>query len=483
MHVYAKLESQKILTDEPAGTPKLKPADDLDVPTTLVTTLDNGLRIASQETYGQLSTYGLLISAGARYDAQFEKLTNPLKSTSVPIDDGTGISHLAELMAFKGSTSFSPSELVEQVESMGGAISSSSGREELLLSVDTLRSHMPAGLGLLAATINSPVIAVGEIDQMKQIIAYMHQSLPPQHILRESLQAAAYGADSQLGLAHLCTHEKSVYLTQEKLERYRRSFFSPERMVLSGAGVDHDEFVDYGNKYFGSMERSDLGSANDLLVPSAYIGGESRITMAEPPPDGLVRVAVAFECSNWHDDDLVATCVLQVLLGGGDSFSAGGPGKGMYSRLYREVLNRFYWVEAAEAFTSIHSDSGMIGIAGASSSQRAGDLLMVFLENFARLACDDVQDDELQRAKNMLRCNVLTQLESRMVLFEDIGRQLLTYGKRESPQVICKKIEAVTAADIRRVGKQLLSKKPSISCVGGDISHVPMYERLVGSAK
>lgn len=35
----------------------------------------------------------------------------------------------------------------------------------------------------------------------------------------------------------------------------------------------------------------------------------------------------------------------------------------------------------------------------------------------------------------MLKCNVLTHLESRLVLFEDIGRQMLTYGRRETPEV------------------------------------------------
>jgi mitochondrial-processing peptidase subunit alpha len=35
-----------------------------------------------------------------------------------------------------------------------------------------------------------------------------------------------------------------------------------------------------------------------------------------------------------------AVAVLQTLLGGGGSFSAGGPGKGMYARYYTEVLNR-----------------------------------------------------------------------------------------------------------------------------------------------
>lgn len=38
--------------------------------------------------------------------------------------------------------------------------------------------------------------------------------------------------------------------------------------------------------------------------------------------------------------DFVPSCVLNLMMGGGGSFSAGGPGKGMYTRLYRNVLNR-----------------------------------------------------------------------------------------------------------------------------------------------
>lgn len=44
---------------------------------------------------------------------------------------------------------------------------------------------------------------------------------------------------------------------------------------------------------------------------------------------------------SWEDPDLYAICTLQMLMGGGGSFSAGGPGKGMHSRLYRNVLNRY----------------------------------------------------------------------------------------------------------------------------------------------
>ena len=253
-----------------------------------------------------------------------------------------------------------------------------------------------------------------------------------------------------------------------------------DNVVLAAAGIEHARLVDYGNEHLAAMpDTCDKACDKDqrpAKVFSEYTGGEFRLD--NPDVTGLTRVAVAFEVGGWHSDDLVATCVLQILLGGGDSFSAGGPGKGMYSRLYREVLNRFYWVDAAEAFTSMHEESGLLGISGASSPAKSADLALVFLEHFAKLAVQPVTDEELSRARNMLKCNVLTQLESRAVLFEDIGRQLLTYGERSPPSEICEKIANVTKEDIMRVAKTAMMKPPSISSAGGDLSKVPTFEQI-----
>jgi hypothetical protein len=53
------------------------------------------------------------------------------------------------------------------------------------------------------------------------------------------------------------------------------------------------------------------------------------------------------------------SCVINTLMGGGGSFSAGGPGKGMYSRLYLNVLNRYHFMFSATAYNQSYSDSGI----------------------------------------------------------------------------------------------------------------------------
>ena len=55
----------------------------------------------------------------------------------------------------------------------------------------------------------------------------------------------------------------------------------------------------------------------------------------------LAHVVLGLESCGHKDPDFIAYCTLNMMLGGGGSFSAGGPGKGMYTRLYLNVLNRF----------------------------------------------------------------------------------------------------------------------------------------------
>jgi len=441
-----------------SNLPPTKHLQDLEPPVTHITTLSSGLRVASQETYGQLCTFGLLVDAGSRYDAPSE----------------AGATHLMELTAFKSTFQRSHQQVLNEIESMGGMATANATREQLLYCIDCLRDSLEPAMELLADVVLSPQITPQEVQDAKMIMALQQEDLPADMLLKEQLQMAAYKGQT-LGRPHFCPPGRVASLDNTLVHNYRAKFLNAPRTVIAGAGVDHQEFVQLVEKFFSGLPV--VGSEEIICEPSKYVGGSS--TVQQDIKEPFTRIAVGFEVGGWNDDDLVPTCVLQVLLGGGDSFSAGGPGKGMYSRLYREVLNRYYWAEAAEAFTLINSESGLLGIAGASAPEQATHLTHVFCEHFARLATTEVDPIELSRARNMLKCNVLTHLESRLVLFEDIGRQILTHGKRETQHEVCERIDAVTAKDIMRVAQRCLSKPPSISAIGSNVSNVPRYEEVL----
>ena len=54
-------------------------------------------------------------------------------------------------------------------------------------------------------------------------------------------------------------------------------------------------------------------------------------------------------------------------------------------------------------------------------------------------------------------------LESRLVLGDDMARQVATYGERQHADVVCSRIDAVTTDDLIRVAKRGLKSKGPIS--------------------
>lgn len=59
---------------------------------------------------------------------------------------------------------------------------------------------------------------------------------------------------------------------------------------------------------------------------------------------------------------MVAAVQMGYLLGGGSDFSSGGPGKGMHSRLYRNVLTRNGWINNCTVYNNTFEDTGLFGI-------------------------------------------------------------------------------------------------------------------------
>lgn len=148
---------------------------------------------------------------------------------------------------------------------------------------------------------------------------------------------------------------------------------------------------------------------------------------------------------------------LQTLLGGGGSFSAGGPGKGMYSRLYTNVLNQHGWVESCVSFNNSYTDSGIFGISASCEPRQAKQMLEVMCRELQNLTLETgfsaLQEVEVNRAKNQLRSSLLMNLESRMVELEDLGRQVQVHGRKVGVKEMCAKIDALTVKDLRKVAR------------------------------
>ncbi|KAI5846473.1 Metalloenzyme, LuxS/M16 peptidase-like protein [Morchella snyderi] len=452
-----------------------------------ITTLPNGLRIATEALPGHFSGLGVYIDAGSRYE------TDRLR----------GVSHIVDRLAFKGTTKRSSDKMLEILDSLGGHVQCASARESLMYQSAVFNKDVPSMVGILAETIRDPLIDEAEVSQQLETAQYEIGEIwsRPEMILPELMHIAAY-KDNTLGNPLLCPEDQLTKIDRNVIQEYRSMFYRPERIVLAFAGVDHKTAVSLGEQYFGDMKAESIStkpisfpSTSSILskiplvknlstsasnsaevlssssisppvtAPSHYTGG----IVSLPPFDGpthlpiFTHVHIAFEGLGIADPDIYALATLQTLLGGGGSFSAGGPGKGMYSRLFTNVLNQHGWIESCVAFNHGYSDSGLFGIA-ASCRPGAGHalvdvILREFASTFTTSGFSGLKKAEVDRAKKQLKSSLLMNLESRMVELEDLGRQVQVHGKKVGVLEMCRKIEALEVADLRRVAERVLSGK------------------------
>lgn len=453
-----KLDSSFKLDKVFPGVPPGKKIEDQPVYLTKSTKLDNGLTVASQDMPGLMTSFSFIVNSGSSFEQQ------------------TGSTQMLELSSFKSTRSRSHQKLLEEVEQLGGMVQCLTTRENILYCVDVLRENAEQALDILADSVMNPTFSEEEVEESKYTAKLMIDEMPSDMLSRDAVQMAAYSG-SPLGAAHFCPPDEIDKISVDTLRDFHKQFFVGENCFLAAAGIDHDLFVKLATEKFKNFPVANAEFAKlKKRKPSPYTGGMvmNQRNLKEP----FVKVAMAFEVGGWDDNRLVAAVVLNQLLGGGSSFSAGGPGKGMYTRLYREVLNQHSFAESTEGFISLHEDMGVLGIDSACLPEYVPHMIRVMVDQFTRLLIVPVPAEELDRAKNMAKSMLLMQLESRIILCEDIARQFVTYGHRKDPEEICQQIDNVTAKDLQDLADDFLKHPPAVGAVGSDLGHLPSYEDI-----
>lgn len=451
---------------------------------TRVTRLANGLTVASENVFGHFATVGVIIRSGSRYEVAFP----------------SGCCHFLEKLAFGATHDFpgGRDEMQQALEKVGGICDSQSTRDTTLYAASVDVRGVDTAVRLIFEATMRPTLTDDELDMARQAVLSELDDLDlkpeKEPLLTEMIHAAAY-PDNTLGLPRFTPAENVAKITRQHLMTYKALHYTPDRMCVAAIGVDHDELLRVVERHFVDTPpiwESDksllLSDELKRLRPDAslaqYIGGEvrvekdlSNVSLGPTPMPELAHFVLALECpSHCAERDFIATCVLNMLMGGGGSFSAGGPGKGMYTRLYLDVLNRYHWVHQASAACHIYADSGIFTIQSSSSPRDVRKLVDLILFQVRRMADGQLGDEELARAKQQLQSMLLMNLESRPVMFEDLARQVLAYdGRRKNAHELQLEIQRVEADDLVRVARQMMRSRPSIACLGA-LKSFPTYE-------
>ncbi|WVN88616.1 uncharacterized protein L203_103827 [Cryptococcus depauperatus CBS 7841] len=444
--------------------------------TCTITTLPNKLRVATEPVPGHFHAVGVYIDAGSRYESH---------RTS-------GVSHLLDRLAYKSTDKHTDEEMTRIIDSLGSQVTCSSSRETIMYQSTVFPQSLPLALELISSTIRHPLLLPAEVEAQKEAAAYEIREIraKPELILPEIAHTVAF-QDNTLGMPLLCPESQLPRLGEKEVRSFMKDWYRPERIVVAGIGMPHEELVKLAERYFG-----DIPDSPSIISPVPRIGTQSQPTdtksfatgtiiddesdyerlrgakaiytggelYMDKPEGDLVHLHVYFEGLGIHDPDIYALATLQTLLGGGGSFSAGGPGKGMYTRLYTKVLNQYHSVDFCQAFHHCYADSGLFGISASVYPQFAGRLVDVIggqLHSLTGKMWGGIDANEVKRAKNMLKSNLTMALESRLTAVEDLGRQIQIHGHKVPVEVMCAKIDALTLEDLHRVASRIL--RPSLA--------------------
>ena len=134
------------------------------------------------------------------------------------------------------------------------------------------------------------------------------------------------------------------------------------------------------------------------------------------------------------------------------------------------LMQKNPFVDGASALNHHFTDSGLFGITIEGSGSHSQDLMNLAIEELNALKAP-IDETELNRAKNILKMNVLMAMERTEDRLEEIARNYMTFGDLTFHQY-CDKIDAVTSSDINAVASRLLSGKPTLLVTGGAINMV-----------
>jgi processing peptidase subunit beta len=227
-------------------------------------------------------------------------------------------------------------------------------------------------------------------------------------------------------------------------------------MVLVGTGgVDHSELVKLAEKHFSSLPISPNPiSLGRLSHPKpTFVGSEVRIRDDDIP---TANIAIAVEGVGWSSPDYLPMMVMQSIVGNWDRSL--GLSSLTSSRL-SHVVSQHNLANSFMSFSMSYSDTGLWGIYLVSENlMNLDDLVHFALKEWGRMTVG-VTDVEVERAKSQLKASLLLSLDGTTAIAEDIGRQIVTSGRRLTPQQIESAVDAVTVNDIKRVASQYVWDK------------------------
>ena len=407
--------------------------------TTQLTTLPNGFRIVTRHIpYVETVSMGVWVGSGSRSETP----------------KNNGIAHFLEHMAFKGTTTRSAFDIVQQIEAVGGDLNAATSQDATYYHASLLKENTFLGIEILADILQNSTFLSQEIEKERNVVLQEIDQTndTPDDVVFDHFQTSAF-PDQPLGRPILGSRSNVKSFNKEMLQEFIEENYHPSRMVFSAAGnLDHEQIVAHIQALF-LYPRKDVKLS---VEPGIYKGGYSH-TFKELEQQHFV---LGFEGVSVTSEDFYLAHCYSGLLGGG-----------MSSRLFQEIREKRGLVYGISSFSSSYQDTGLFGVYTGTSEDKTEEIIRIIFQEMENSTVN-ITSEEAERSKNQLKAHILMAQESTSYWANSMARQVLTFGKPRRMEEIMDKIEAIDKHALGQYAGKLLKSKPCLAFIGPRKNHI-----------
>jgi predicted Zn-dependent peptidase len=420
-----------------------------------ISELANGLRVVTTPlATAQSVSVSLFVGTGSRAEERGSQ----------------GLAHFLEHMVFKGSARRPTAmAIAEAVEGAGGVLNAYTSKE-----ITCFWNHLPydkleLAVDVLADMLLHPLLDPQEMERERSVVQQeiRRNRDQPGVWVGELLTQAFYG-DQPLGWSTAGNEETVATIQRQDFLSYMDAWYVPANTVMSVAGnVSHQEVLALARRHFEDRPAKPFPSflPLDSNLPTQRVAAESR-------PISQANLAMALPAFARKDPDRYALMIFNSLLG-----------RGMSSRLFKEVRERRGLAYSVGSAVSRHFDTGLLLISAGVAPDNLREAVRVIVGELRKLLEEAVGEEEMTKVRDYSVGSFRLSLETSMALGQRAGDLLLTMGEIESIESVVEKLQAITADDILRVARRIVQAgKLVLSVVGPDVESEELTELVAATA-
>jgi len=276
---------------------------------------------------------------------------------------------------------------------------------------------------------------------------------------------------SSLGETILGPEANIKSMTASDIKEYVDTHYTGPRMVISGAGaITHEQMHSLGEKLFAGIPSVPRNGAKVRRPRSEFTGSDYR-----QREDGMTyaHFALAYETCGHNDPDTMTLFVLQGMLGQWNRANANTNGAFSSSRLVSAVSDRDL-ATSIQTFNTQYNDTGLFGVYAVGEPVGLDHLEIAISREMVRL-CYNVDPELLEEVKNQVWQTMLSHLDGSTPISEDIGRQILNYGRRLHPTEVYARLQAVDTDAVKAAANRFFYDRDHAMAAIGPIWELMDY--------